>query len=148
MLRVVLGLAALAVAATAVLAQQGAGAIKERKAAMKAMAGATKEPAAMIKGEAKFDLAKVQAALKTVEANAAKAKGLFPDDSKSGETAVLAVAFTNKADLLAKFDKLAASAKAAQGAIKDAATLKSEWPKVTANCGGCHKVYRAPPKKS
>ena len=142
----VLGLAALTVAATAVLAQ-GTAAITQRKDAMKAIAGATKEPTAMIKGEAKFDLAKVQAALATIEATAVKAKGLFPDDSKDGDTAVLAVAFTDKADFLAKFDGLASSAKAARAAVKDEATLKSEWPKVAANCGGCHKVYRAPPKK-
>lgn len=146
MLRVVLGLAALTVAATAVLAQSTA--ITQRKDAMKAIAGATKVPVAMIKGEAKFDLAKVQAALKTIETNAAKAKGLFPDDSKSGDTAVLAVAFSNKSDFLAKFDNFVSAAKAAQAAIKDEATLKSEWPKVASNCGGCHKVYRAPPKKS
>jgi cytochrome c556 len=146
MLRVVLGLAALTVAATAVLAQ-GTGAISQRKDAMKAIAGATKEPTAMIKGEAKFDLAKVQAALQAIETNAAKAKGLFPDDSKDGDTAVLAVAFTNKSDFLAKFDALASAAKAARTAITDEATLKTEWAKVASNCGGCHKVYRAPPKK-
>ncbi len=147
MLRVVLGLAALTVAATAVLAQN-TGAITQRKDAMKALAAANKDPVAIMKGEAKFDLAKVQASLKTLEATALKAKTLFPDDSKGGDTAALPVAFTSKADLLAKFDGLAAAAKAAQAAIKDEATLKSEWPKVAGNCGGCHKVYRAPPKKS
>ncbi len=146
MLRVVLGLAALTVAATAVLAQSTA--ITQRKDAMKAIAGATKDPTAMIKGEAKFDAAKVQDALKTIESMATKAKTLFPDNSKDGDTAVLPVAFTDKADFLAKFDGLASAAKAAQASITDEATLKSEWPKVTANCGGCHKVYRAPPKKT
>jgi cytochrome c556 len=146
MLRVVLGLAALTVAATAVLAQN-TGAIKGRQDAMKAMAGATKEPGAIAKGEAKFDLAKVQASLKTLESTAGKLKGLFPDDSKGGDTKALPVAFTNKADLLGKLDGLAAAAKAAQGTIKDEATFKTEWPKVAANCGGCHKVYRMPPKK-
>jgi cytochrome c556 len=102
----------------------------------------------MAAGKEKFDLAKVQGSLKTLESTAGKLKGLFPDDSKGGDTKALPVAFTNKADLLAKFDKLAADAKAAQAAIKDEATFKTEWPKVTANCGGCHKVYRVPPKKS
>lgn len=146
MLRVVLGLAALTVAATAVA--QNTGAIKERQDGMKALAGATKVPGAMAAGKEKFDLAKVQGSLKTLESTAGKLKGLFPDDSKGGDTKALPVAFTNKADLLAKFDKLAADAKAAQAAIKDEATFKTEWPKVTANCGGCHKVYRVPPKKS
>jgi cytochrome c556 len=144
MLRLILGLAALAVGATVVLAQNTA-AITARKDAMKALGGAFKDPAAMHKGEAKFDLAKVQASLKSLEATAGKGKTLFPDDSKDGDTAALPAAFTNKADLFAKFDKLAADAKAAQTAIKDEATFKTEWPKVTANCGGCHKVYRKPP---
>ena len=146
MLRVIVGLAALAVGATVVLAQN-TGAITLRKDAMKALGGATKDPTAIAKGEAPFDLAKVQASLKTIESTAAKGKSVFPDDSKDGDTAALPAAFANKADLFAKFDKLAADAKAAQAAIKDEATFKSEWPKVTANCGGCHKVYRAPPKK-
>jgi cytochrome c556 len=146
MLRAIVALAVLAGAATAVLAQN-ADAIKQRKDAMKALAGATKEPGAMVKGDAKFDLAKVQASLKSLESGAAKGKTVFPDDSKAGDTAALPVAFTNKADLLAKFDGLAAAAKAAQAAIKDEATFKTEWPKVASNCGGCHKVYRAPPKK-
>jgi cytochrome c556 len=146
MLRVIVALAALAAATTAVLAQNTA-AIDQRKDLMKAQGAALKDPGAMAKGDAPFDLAKVQASLKTLEGTAAKAKTVFPDDSKDGDTATLPAAFTDKADLFAKFDKLAADAKAAQAAITDEATFKSEWPKVTANCGGCHKVYRAPPKK-
>jgi cytochrome c556 len=147
MLRLIVGLAAVAVSATVVLAQNTA-AITERKNTMKALGGAFTDPAKMHKGDAAFDLAKVQASLKTLEATAAKGKTVFPDDSKTGDTAALPEAFANKADLFAKFDKLAADAKAAQGAIKDEATFKAEWPKVVANCGGCHKVYRKPPPKT
>jgi cytochrome c556 len=144
MLRVIVGLAALVVGATMVLAQNPA-AIGARKDAMKALGGAAKDPGAMAKGDAPFDLAKVLVSLKTMETTAAKAKTVFPDDSKDGDTAALPVAFTDKADLLAKFDKFGADAKAAQAAIKDEATFKSEWPKVVSSCGGCHKVYRKPP---
>jgi cytochrome c556 len=97
-----------------------------------------------VKGEAPFDLAKVQASLKTIQETATKAKGLFPDDTKAGDTDALPAAFENKPDLMAKFDKMAADAGAAATAIKDEGTLKSEWPKVGANCGGCHKAYRKP----
>jgi cytochrome c556 len=69
MLRVIVGLVALAVGATVVLAQNTA-AITVRKDAMKALGGATKEPGAMAKGEAAFDLGKVQASLKTIAAGA------------------------------------------------------------------------------
>ena len=143
MLRVVAVLAALAVGATAVWAQNAAG-IAARKEAMKAFGGAAKGPGAMNKGDAPFELPKVQASLKTIEETAAKAKGLFGDDTKTGETDALPAAFEKKPDLLARFDKMGEAAKAAAGTIKDEATFKAEWPKVVGNCGGCHKEYRKP----
>jgi len=82
---------------------------------MKEFGGAAKAPGAMNKGDAPFDLPKVQASLKTIQEASAKAKGLFPDDSKTGETDTLPAAFEQKADLFAKFDKIAADAKAGRG---------------------------------
>lgn len=142
MLRIVAAVAALAVGATLVHAQSAA--IGQRKDAFKAMGGAMKAPVGMIKGEAAFNLDAVQASLKTIEAKAGELKSLFPDDSKTGDTGALPVAFEKKADLIARFDKLAADAKAAQSAIKDEATFKAEFGKIGANCGGCHKEYRKP----
>jgi cytochrome c556 len=143
MLRVMAVLTAIAVGATAVWAQNAAG-IAARKEAMKALGGAAKAPSAMAKGEAAFDLATVQTSLKTMQDTAGKAKGLFGDDTKTGDTDALPVAFEKKADVLARFDKLGAAAKAASGAVKDLASLKTEWTKVVSNCGGCHKEYRKP----
>jgi cytochrome c556 len=143
MFRIMAVAAALAVGATAVWAQNAAG-ISARRDAMKGYGGAFKAPGAMAKGDAPFELPKVQASLKTIEETSIKAKGLFGDDTKVGETDALPAAFEKKADLLARFDKLAADAKAAAGAIKDEATFKAEWPKIGANCGGCHKEYRKP----
>jgi cytochrome c556 len=144
MFRVMAVVAALAVGATAVWAQNAAG-IAARKDAMKAFGGAAKGPGGMAKGDAPFELPKVQASLKTIQETAVKAKGLFGDDTKTGETDALPAAFEKKADLMARFDKLGADAKAAEGAIKDEASFKAEWPKVVSNCGGCHKEYRKPP---
>ena len=143
MLRVVAAMAALAIGATVALAQNAA-VIEQRKQAMKSFGGAVKGPGAMSKGEAPFELPKVQASLKTIQETAVKAKDLFPDDSKVGETDALPAAFDKKADLIARFDKLGAAAKAAEGAIKDEATFKAEWTKVVSQCGGCHKEYRKP----
>lgn len=143
MLRILAVVSVLALGATAVWAQNAAG-ITARKEAMKAYGGAAKEPGGMNKGEIPFNLAKVQASLKTIEDVSIRAKGLFGDDTKTGETDTLPAAFTNKADLFAKFDKTAADAKTAAAAIKDEASFKSEWPKVVANCGGCHKAYKKP----
>ena len=144
MLRVLAAAAALAIGATVVLAQNAA-VIEQRKQAMKAFGGAAKSGGTMAKGEAPFDLAKAQDSFKTIQTKAAEVKNLFPDDSKMGETDALPEAFANRADLMAKLDKLAADAKAAEAAVKDEASFKAEWPKVTSNCGGCHKAYRKPP---
>lgn len=142
MLRIIAAVAAIAVGATIVHAQSAA--IGQRKDAFKAMGGAMKDPVGMAKGEQPFDLAKVQASLKTIGEKAAVVKGLFPDDSTTGDTKVLPVAFEKKADFLGRFDKLAADVKAAQAAIKDEASFKAEWGKIGANCGACHKEYRQP----
>ena len=83
-----------------------------------------------------------------VLATAQKATGLFPDDSKTGgETTVLPVIWEKKAEFTAALAKFDTDAAAAATAIKDEATFKTEWPKVMANCGGCHKTYRVPPKQ-
>lgn len=143
MIRYVAAAAALALCATAVCAQNMAS-IDARKAAMKAIGGAMGTVSKMAKGETPYDNAAAQAALKTFETKATESKGLYGDDAKTGDTKALPAAFEKRADLLARFDKLAADAKAAQAAVKDLDSLKGELGKIGANCGGCHKEYRAP----
>jgi cytochrome c556 len=118
-------------------------AIEQRKAQFKGMSGGAGAIAKMMKGEAPFDLAKVQSGLKTIEANAKTLPTLFPDDSKTGDTKALPLIWEKKADFEGRFAKLGAAATAALGAIKDEATLKAEMLKVLSNCGGCHMEYRA-----
>ena len=143
MLRIVATVAALAVGATAVFAQSAA--IKERQENFKKMGGAMKGPGGMLKGAAPFDLTVVQASLKTLAETAPTFKTLFPDDSKTGgDTYALPAVWDKKADFLPRFDKLAADATAAMASIKDEASFKAEWPKIGANCGGCHKEYKKP----
>ncbi len=143
MLRVLAVLAALVVAASVALAQNGA-TIAQRKEAMKTVGKAAKAVGAMAKGDAPFNVETVKASLKTIEETSAKVKNLFTDDSKTGDTNALPIAFEKKADVMARFDKLSADAKAAAQAITDEASFKAQWPKVVANCGGCHKEYRKP----
>jgi len=136
----------LSLGASVVLAENLA-VIKERQDLMKANAAATKEPVAMMKGEAPFDLAKVQTSLKTFQDTAGKLKTLWPADSQTGgNTRALPAIWTNTKDYLDWFDGFAKDAKAAAGAIKDEASFKTEWPKVIGYCGGCHKDFRAPAK--
>jgi cytochrome c556 len=146
MLRVVAGAVLLTLGVSVVLAQNTS-VIKERKELMKANAEATKAPTAMMKGEAPFELAKVHASLKTFQDTATKLKGMWPADSKTGgDTRALPAIWTNTKDYLDWFDGFAKDSKAAVASIKDEASFKTEWPKVLAYCGGCHKDFRAPAK--
>jgi cytochrome c556 len=145
MMRVLSVVAAIAVGATAVYAQSAA--IGQRKEILKSFGAAMKEPGAMAKGEAPFDLAKVQASLKTIAEGAPKLVNLFPDDSKTGgETKALPAIWEKKDEFVGIYKKLEADAKAASAAIKDEASFKAEWPKIGANCGTCHKTFREQPK--
>lgn len=131
-------------AATAALAQ--ADVIKARQEAMKATGGQTAILGKMLKGEEKFDLGKVQDALKQYAMVAEKGPSLFPAGSQNGDTAALPAVWTAKADFDAKFAKFGADTKAAQEKIKDEASFKATIPDLLKNCGGCHETYRA--KKS
>jgi cytochrome c556 len=146
MLRIVAGVVLLALGAGAVEAQNTA-VIKQRQDLMKAQSGALKEPAAMLKGEAPFDLAKVQASLKTLQELSGKLKPLWTEDSKTGgNTRALPAVWKDLNGFLGRFDAMASSAKTAAAAIKDEASFKTAFPKVLGSCGGCHKEYRAPAK--
>ena len=143
MLRILSIAAVIAIGATTVAAQN-LDVIKARKETLKGFGAAAKDPGAMIKGEAKFDMAKVQAALKTFQVGAAKLPDLFPDDSKTGgETEALPIIWEKKADLVDRYKKLAAESKAAEAKITDEIAFQEVWPKLLGdNCGGCHKIYR------
>ncbi len=134
--------AVLALSASFALAMSGADAIKQRRALMKENGQATKAVVAMLKG-APFDLAAVQKALKTYENAAEQMPGLFPPDSKTGDTHALPAVWTDKADLDARFKALGADSSAALTAITDAASFKATMPGVLKNCAGCHEKFRA-----
>lgn len=135
---------ALGIGVTSVAAQN-VPIIKERQKDLKAMGDAAKAPGAMFKGEADFDLAKVQNALKVFQEKAAVLPKLFPDDSKTGgDTEALPVIWENKADFEGRYAKLAEAAKAAAAKITDEESFPDAWKEVMGNCGGCHKKYRKP----
>ena len=144
MLRIASGLVVLAFGVGAAFGQ-ATDVIKQRQELMKANQEALKGPEAMRRGQAPFDLAKVQGALKTIEENAIKLKPLWPETSKTGgETRALPAIWTSMTDYLDWFDGLAKDARAAAASIKDEATFKAGWPNVIDYCGGCHKDFRAP----
>jgi len=141
MLRGVLVVAACALGATAVLAQQDP--IAARKALMKANGDQAKIGAAMAKGEAPFDLAKAQQVFATFSDSAGKEGGLFPENSKTGgDTAALPKIWETPDDFKAKLAKFGADTKAAQASVKDFDSFKAAFGTVGKDCGGCHESYR------
>jgi cytochrome c556 len=140
MLRLATGIAALAIGATVVHAQN-LDAIKKRRDAMKAIGTAAAANFRMMKGDTPFDLAKVQAGLKAYQDEAAKLKSLFPDDAKTGgDTDASPKIWQARAEFEAAVDRFISVTKAAAAAITDEASLKVEYPKITSQgCNGCHK---------
>ncbi len=140
MIRTLIVAGALVCGIGAVVAQSNV--IKDRQAAMKAIGAAAKGPGGMLKGTEPFDLAKVQASLRTFAAEANKSMNLYPAGSDKGDTAASPKIWQNKADFDAKMKGLAAAADKALASIKDEATFKTNFPVVAKNCGGCHTDYR------
>lgn len=131
----------LALGASAVLAQ--ANPIAERRDTMKGVGAATREGAAIAKGEAPFDAAKVQAIFKTYADAAKKVPGLFPDTSKTGgETTAATKIWEDQAGFKASFAKFEADATKGAAAATDLAAFRTAFGNVTKNCGGCHETYR------
>jgi len=144
MRRITSVVATLVLGATAVFAQN-VPVIKERQDHFKKMGDAAKPVGAMFKGEADFDLAKVQAALKVMQEKAPILPTLFPDDTKTGgDTEALPIIWQEKADFEARFKKLGEAAKAAEASITDEETFPDTWKEVMGNCSGCHKKFRKP----
>ena len=141
MLRLAFAAALAACSATVVLAQSDV--IAQRRDLMKANGGATKDPAAMLKGETAFDLAKVQASLAKYQETSAKMPTMYPDNSKTGgDTTASPKIWEDAAGFKAAFEKFANESKAAAAAIKDEASFKANFPNVLKNCGSCHETYR------
>ena len=117
--------------------------IAARKALMKGNIGA-----AMTKGEAPFDLAKVKKIFATFEDTAAKAPALFPEHSIDQPTAddpytASPKIWENMDDFKARLAKFGSDAKAASASVKDLESFKKAFGNIGKNdCGSCHEKYR------
>ena len=146
MARTVFAVAAIALGMSVAVAQQDP--IAARKALMKANGDQAKIGAAMMKGEAPFDLDAAHKIFAAWEDAAAKMPALFPDNSKSGgETAADPKIWENMDDLKARFAKFGTDAKDAEAKVIDLDSFKAAFGNIGKNdCGGCHEKYRV--KKS
>lgn len=130
----------IAVSAAALAAEQNP--IEKRKYILKGFGDATKPVVAILKGEAPFDKATVDNALKTYIAGAHDLPALFPDDSKTGfKTEALPAIWENKAKFEAIYVKLGTDAQNALE-IADLGSLRAQFPKVLGNCKACHDDFR------
>jgi len=146
MIRTAFVVAGIALGVSVAVAQQDP--IAARRALMKANGDQAKIGAAMMKGEAPFDLEKARKIFATWEDASAKAPALFPDNSKTGgETAADPKIWQNKDDFEARLGKLGTDAKAAAASVTDLDSFKAAFGNIGKNdCGGCHEKYRV--KKS
>lgn len=142
MIRTVLVIAGIAFAVSVAAAQQDP--IAARKSLMKANGDQAKIGAAMLKGEAPFDLDKAHKIFATFQDASAKAPSLFPDNSKTGgETAAAPKIWESMEDFKARLAKLGTDAKAAEASVKDLDSFKAAFGNIGKNdCGGCHEIYR------
>ena len=140
MIRTALAVALLAFGATALVAQSDP--IAARKALMKANGDHNKVATEMLEGKRPFNLEDAKKVFVVFVEAGEKAPALFPDNSKTGDTAALPPIWENKADFNARLAKFASQAKAAADATKDLDTFKAQITEVRKNCGGCHQTYR------
>jgi cytochrome c556 len=138
--RLVLAAAVTALGITAVVAQGDP--IAARKAMMKGVGDQGRIARDMIEAKTPFNLDAAKKVLATFEEAGSKMPALFPDSSKTGDTAALPAVWENKADFNAKFAKFATDAKEGVAKVKDLDTFKAVMGDVGKNCGGCHQTYR------
>jgi cytochrome c556 len=132
--------AAIVMAASAVMAQGDV--ITQRKDLMKGIGGATRTGAAIAKGEAPFDAAKVQEIFKTYAENGQKFGTLLPAGSSAGDTTASPKIWEDMAGFNAQLAKFVADSNAAATASKDLASFRTAFGDVTKSCGTCHETYR------
>lgn len=140
MIRTVLVAAVLGLGLTAVVAQSDP--IAERRNTMKGVGAATRDGAAMAKGEAPFDATKAQTIFKVYGDAAKKMPGLFPDSAKTGgETTAAPKIWEDQAGFKAAFVKFETEA-GTHTSVGDLDAFRAAFGNVTKNCGACHEVYR------
>ena len=141
MLRTVLVTAALAIGATAVLAQGDP--IAQRRETMKGVGAATRTGTQMTKGEIPFDAAKAKEVLQVYAAAADRMHNYFPETSKTGgETTAAPTIWQNQADFRKRFDDWAAEIQRASAQTNDLESFRAAFGNITKACGGCHETYR------
>lgn len=127
-----------------------AGPIEDRQAVMKSFNDAGRALGGMARGTTPYDSAAAATQLKVLSDGAAKLPGLFPAGSDQStdtlKTLALPTVWSDMPGFMAAAAKFSADVKTAQ-ATTDAAGFTAAYMAVTADCGGCHRTYRAQPPR-
>jgi len=122
-----------------------AGPIEERQAIMKGFGVPLKDATGLSRGTTPYTPAAAKADMDQLSANMDKFVVLFPKGTEAGgavKTGALPVIWSDAAGFKAAAAKFSADAKAAGGSA-DATAFAAGLKTVQADCGGCHKTYRA-----
>jgi cytochrome c556 len=145
MRRLIVGLAALSVAAVTAGAYAIEDPIKTRKWLMDANGAAAGAGGAMLKGEAAFHPAVANSVFQTMHAVSYSYGDYFPAGSDTGDTKASPKIWEDAAGFaaaLAKFQQDTDAALAAKP--QDLEAFKVAFGQVTANCKACHDAFRLP----
>lgn len=138
--------AALAVAAGAAAAHQGAsGVVRTRMEMMKAIAGEMKVVGEMVRGRSTFDPALADAAAGRIARYAKAIPTHFPEGSVSGPSEALPAIWEDWDHFSGLAERLGTNADALGGAAAQAdagADLVPAFRDVAATCKACHERYR------
>jgi cytochrome c556 len=144
MIRTVVVVGTLLLGVGAVMAQQDL--VNQSQSVMKSNGKNAGALAAMVKGEKPYDQATVDAALNQFADTAKKLPTMFPASTKGlkpeGDYSASSKIWEDKAGFdehIASFAKVVSEARSQ---IKDLDTLKTAFPVVGKQCGGCHETYR------
>ena len=146
MIHIVVAAAAIALGATAVMAQSNP--IQERNALMKSMwREGWSSSFRMVRGQEPYDAAKVSAGFAKMSENAANATSLWPANSKPTNPTTdyysSSKLWDNKSDFDAKLAKFAKDVEANRAkATTDLNGLKAAFQVVNEDCDDCHELYR------
>lgn len=143
--RILVVIVALAIGATAVVAQQQVA--EQQQALMKSISknhyGVL---ARMARGQSPYDQTALDAALAQIEDGVGKITTTFAVNPKmnlpDATYAPSPKVWENKADFDSKVAPVLAAIKGAKGKITDAASAKVAFDDINAKCNGCHDTYQ------
>lgn len=145
-IRILVAVAAVAVGASTVVAQQDSIAAK-RNAVMKQSGKAAYGVfGGMVRGTTPYDQAVVDSAFNDLEAASKQMAALFPANALTSvpesNFSFSTKAASNAADVQAKAEASAKAVADQKGKIKDIDSLKAASTAINAGCNGCHEPYR------